>query len=78
MPGLRLKARNRRYRVTDVMVLDADASARPLLNIPRYSALRSCRPNDRMPDLVTRAAGYADVGVPLTWILDPASKWSYI
>ncbi len=78
MPELRLKVRNRKYRVPDVMVLDADAPRTPVIEHPPLLCIEIVSPDDRMPDLVTRAADYSDVGVPLTWILDPTSKRSYI
>ncbi len=77
-PELRLKVRNRKYRVPDVMVLDADAPRTPVIEHPPLLCIEIVSPDDRMPDLVTRAADYTDVGVPLTWILDPTGKRSYI
>ena len=35
-------------------------------------------PDDRLPDLVIRAGDYLSLGVPVTWILDPGSKQTYI
>ena len=78
LPEQRIKVRNRKYRVPDVMVLDADAPRTPVIEHPPLLCIEIVSPDDRMPDLVNRAADYADVGVPLTWILDPASKRSYI
>ena len=35
-------------------------------------------PDDRLPDLVIRAGDYLTLGVPVTWMLDPETKQSFV
>jgi Uma2 family endonuclease len=78
MPELRLKIRPRKYRIPDIMVLDADAPRTPVIEHAPLLCIEIVSPDDRMSDLVMRAGDYLDCGVPETWILDPENKRSYI
>ena len=78
MPELRLRIRPRKYRIPDLMVLDANAPRTPVIEQPPLLCIEIVSPDDRMSDLVVRAGDYLQLGVPETWILDPASKRSYI
>lgn len=79
LPECRLKIRDRKYRIPDVMVLAADAP-RPELVIEQAPLLciEVVSPNDRMADLVLRAGDYLELGVPVTWIFDPKKKKSWV
>ena len=76
----RLKIRDRKYRIPDIMVLPADAP-RPELVIEQAPLLciEVVSPRDRLAHLVERAGDYLDLGVPETWICDPRKKncWIY-
>ncbi len=75
----RLRIRDRKYRIPDIMVLPADAP-RPELVIeqPPLLCIEVVSPKDRIPDLVLRAGEYLQLGVPLTWIFDPKKKKSWV
>ena len=75
----RLKIRDRKYRIPDVMVLRAEAP-RPELVIEEAPLLciEVVSPKDRLANLVERAGDYLSLGTPLTWIFDPKKKKSWI
>lgn len=77
-PELRLKIRARKYRIPDIMVLDANALRTPIIEHPPLLCIEIVSPDDRMPDLVIRTGDYLQLGVPETWILDPGTKRSYV
>lgn len=78
LPEQRLKIRPRKYRIPDIMVLDTNAPRTPVIEHAPLLCIEIVSPDDRMSDLVMRAGDYLQLGVPETWILDPASKRSYI
>ena len=75
----RLKIRDRKYRIPDIMVLPANAS-RPELVIEEAPLLciEVVSPKDRLAHLVERAGDYLLLGVPETWICDPKKKGSWV
>lgn len=75
---VRLKIRARKYRVPDVMVLAAAASYPAVIDEPPILCIEIVSPNDKLPDWVLRAGDYLDVGVPVTWILDPETKQVFL
>lgn len=79
LPETRLRIRQRKYRIPDLMVLTAGTplpdlviEQSPLLCIEVVS------PKDRLSDLVLRAGEHLEIGVPMTWIVDPKKKKSWI
>lgn len=78
VPECRLNIRARKYRVPDVMVLQAAACYPPVIEQPPILCIDVVSPDDRLPDLVIRAGDYWTRGVPVTWILDPETKQSFI
>ena len=80
LPETRLKIRQRKYRIPDVMVLPAST---PLPDLVIEQSPLLCvevvSPKDRLSDLVLRAGEYFEIGVPVTWIFDPKKKkwWIY-
>ena len=78
LPEQRLKIRQRKYRVPDVMVLPACASHTPVIEEAPLLCIEIVSPNDRLADLVIRAGDYLTLGVPVTWIVDPETKRRFI
>lgn len=78
LPEQRLKIRTRKYRVPDVMVLSADAPHTPVIEQAPLLCIEIVSPDDWLPDLVIRAGDYLTLGAPVTWILDPEKKQSFI
>ena len=78
MPELRLKIRDGKYRVPDVMVLPAEASRTPVIETAPLLCIEVLSPDDRLREVTQRAADYLSIGVPQTWIFDPETKSAYI
>lgn len=77
-PELRLKIRNRRYRVPNVMVLFKDTPRTQVIEHPPLLCIDIVSPDDHVSDLVSRAGDYLTIGVPVIWILDPRTKQSFV
>jgi Uma2 family endonuclease len=71
---LRLKVRERKYRVPDVMVLAINAPRTQVIETPPLLCLEVLSPDDNLSDINQRAVEYLALGVPQTWIFDPAKK----
>jgi Uma2 family endonuclease len=78
VPECRLKIRTRKYRVPDVMVLPSAASYPSVIEEPPLLCIEVVSPDDRLSDLVIRAGDYLTLRVPVTWILDPETKQSFV
>ena len=78
LPELRLKIGSRKYRIPDVMVLAEDAPRTSVIQQPPLLCIEIVSPDDRIKDLTERARDYVTLGVPETWILDPAEKQAYV
>ena len=76
-PELRVKIRNGKYRVPDVVVLSKDAPRPPVIEQPPLLCIEIVSPDDRLRDLTERAQDYLVMGVPETWIVDPETKTAY-
>ena len=75
---VRLKIRERKYRVPDVMVLGVAALYPAVIEEPPLLCIEIVSPDDKLADLVIRAGDYLSMGVPITWILDPETKQAFI
>lgn len=78
VPECRLKIRAHKYRVPDVMVLPLASSYPSVIEQPPLLCIEVVSPDDRLPDLITRAGDYLMLGVPTTWIFDPGTKQTFI
>lgn len=74
----RLKIRQAKYRIPDVMVLSADAPRTPIIESPPLVCIEVISPDDRMRDLTARGRDYLEFGVAETWILDPQERQAYV
>jgi Uma2 family endonuclease len=75
---VRLKIRARQYRVPDVMVLRAAGAYPAVIEEAPLLCVEVVSPDDNLADLVVRAGDYLSIGVPVTWILDPAAKRAFV
>jgi Uma2 family endonuclease len=74
----RLKIREGKYRVPDVMVIAADAPRTPVIERPPLLCIEIVSPDDRLRDLTERARDYLALGVPESWIFDPSARLAYV
>lgn len=75
----RLKVRDHRYRIPDIMVLPAASWYPPIIEHAPLLCIEIVSPEDHVSDLVMRAGDYLQLGVLITWIIDPETKrcWIY-
>jgi Uma2 family endonuclease len=78
LPEQRLRVGQRRYRIPDILVLDAAAPRTPVIETAPLLCIEILSPDDRMSEMLDRAADYVGMGVPETWIFDPAKRRAYI
>ncbi len=71
-PELRTKTGERRYRVPDVAVLDANGPRDPIATVPPLAAFEILSPEDRLSRLLVRLADLESMGVPAIFVIDPA------
>ena len=73
-PELRTKTGERRYRVPDVALLDANAPLDPVAIVPPVAAFEILSPEDRLSRLLVRLADFETMGVPALYVIDPADN----
>ena len=78
LPELRLRIRQRKYRVPALMVLSAGVDHPPVIEQPPLLCIEIVSPDDRLHNLTERAQDYGSLGVPQPWILDPKYRKAYI
>jgi Uma2 family endonuclease len=77
LPELRLKVRERKYRIPDVMVLPLGKHP-PVIEQAPLLCIEVVSPDDRVKDLTERAKDYLALGVPETWIFDPETREAFV
>ena len=71
---LRTKTGERRYRIPDVALLDADAPRDPIALVPPLVAFEILSPEDRVSRLLMRLADFEKMGVQALYVIDPADN----
>ncbi len=70
-PEQRTKTGERRYRIPDVAVFDADTPPDPVALTPPLIAFEVLSPEDRIPRLLVRLADFEAMGVGEILVVDP-------
>ncbi len=70
-PELRTKTGERRYRIPDVAILDADAPPDPVALVPPLIAFEILSPENRVARLRVRLADFQTMGVPAIYVVEP-------
>ncbi len=70
-PEQRTKTGERRYRIPDVAVFDADTAPDPIALTPPLIAFEVLSPEDRIARLLVRLADFEAMGVPGNYVVDP-------
>ncbi len=73
-PELRTRTSERRYRIPDVAILDAELPREPIATVPPLVAVEILSPEDRLARLVVRLGDFESMGVPAIYIIDPADS----
>ena len=71
---LRTKTSERRYRIPDVALLDADAPRDPVALVPPLVAFEILSPEDRLSRLFVRLGDFESMGVGALYVIDPADN----
>ncbi len=73
-PELRSKTSERRYRIPDLAILDANAPRDPVAIVPPLAAFEILSPEDRLSRLLVRLADFEGMGVQHLYVVDPADN----
>ncbi len=73
-PELRTKTGERRYRIPDIAILDADAPRDAVAIVPPLAAFEILSPEDRLSRLLVRLGNFEEMGVPALYVVDPADN----
>jgi Uma2 family endonuclease len=75
---LRMRVRENKYRVPDVVVTRGKPDEQ-ILTKPPVLCIEILSPEDRLSRLNRRVQDYLEFGVPVVWVVDPAEKivWIY-
>ncbi len=71
---LRTQTSERRYRIPDVALLDANAPRDPVALVPPLAAFEVLSPEDRLSRLMVRLADFERMGIPALYVVDPADN----
>jgi Uma2 family endonuclease len=77
LPEQRLRVTPTRYRIPDVLAIPLDYRS-PIIEQAPLLCIEILSPDDTRSDLVARGADYLSLGVPETWIFDPAKRKAYV
>lgn len=70
-PELRTKTGERRYRIPDIAIREADIPVEPVAITPPLIAFEILSPEDRIARLLIRLADFEVMGVPAIYVIDP-------
>lgn len=70
-PELRTQTGERRYRVPNIAVLDADLPEEAYASVPPLTIFEILSPEDRLSRLLVRLADFEQMGVQAIYLVDP-------
>jgi Uma2 family endonuclease len=78
MTEVRIRLRERKYRIPDVMVTRGKPAER-VLTTPPLLCIEILSSEDRISRVNTRIQDYLEFGVPVVWLIDPEERrlWIY-
>jgi Uma2 family endonuclease len=78
LPEQRVQVKTTRFRIPDVCVLAEGAPRESITKTPPRLCIEILSKDDRMSEIMDRAADYFQMGVPVCWIIDPAKGHGWI
>lgn len=78
MTELRIKVRQKRYRLPDVCVFVGPEPEEDIPSIPPFLCVEILSPDDRMQRLFPRIHDFLDMGVEYIWVIDPPTRNAWI
>jgi Uma2 family endonuclease len=76
-PELRLRVRERTFRIPDVSVFHPEAPTERVPSTPPFIAIEILSPDERMNEVRAKLEEYRTWGVPHVWLVDPHSRRMY-
>jgi Uma2 family endonuclease len=74
LPSLRVRVNATRVRVPDICVLAEGAPEEQVVTFPPILCIEIVSPEDRMTRFMAKLDDYAEMGVPVCWIIDPGAR----
>ena len=74
----RINISSSRYRVCDVVVLDASVPRENITVTPPLLCIEVMSPEDRISRATKALADYAAMGVPQSWLIDPIRREAFV
>jgi Uma2 family endonuclease len=74
----RVQVKPTRYRVPDIIALNATAARTPIVRQPPLLCIEILSREDRMREVQERIDDYLDFGVNSVWVLDPVMRRGFI
>ncbi|MFC6646727.1 Uma2 family endonuclease [Granulicella cerasi] len=74
LPELRTQVAPMRYRVPDLLVIEATRPRTPIIKQAPLLCIEILSPEDRWPRMEVKLRDYFEMGVPEVWVFDPESR----
>jgi len=78
LPSLRVRIKATRVRVPDICVLAEDAPDEQVITFPPILCIEILSPEDRMTRLMEKLDDYAEMGVPVCWVIDAVARRAWV
>jgi Uma2 family endonuclease len=78
LPEQRVQVSKTRYRIPDVCVLAASASAEGIVREAPMICIEVLSPGDTIGSIQERADDYTEMGVPFIWAIDPLRRRAWV
>jgi Uma2 family endonuclease len=78
LPSLRVRVKPTRVRVPDICILAEDAPEEQVVTFPPILCIEILSPEDRMTRFMAKLDDYAEMGVPVAWVIDPRRHRAWI
>jgi Uma2 family endonuclease len=78
LPSLRIRVKATRVRVPDICILAENAPEEQVVTFPPILCVEILSPEDRMTRFMEKLDDYAEMGVPMCWIIDPVARLAWV
>ena len=74
----RVQVKAKRFRVPDITVLDGPRPEGGVITEPPFLCVEILSPSDRVVEMQDRIRDYLDFGVRYIWLIDPATRLTFV
>ncbi|MDP2999794.1 MAG: Uma2 family endonuclease [Bryobacterales bacterium] len=78
IPVIRIRIRERRYRVADIAVWRAGDIGKRIPTVPPFLAIEILSAEDRMVRMLPKVQEYLSIGTEWIWVIDPEERMAII